>query len=56
MRLWIREQTIYSQSILAALIPHAAVPHGAVQCRLDVSVHAGTVPKERNPQIRKLGA
>lgn len=44
-RLWIREETIYSLSILAALIPHAPGLYGAVQCRLDISVHVETAPK-----------
>lgn len=51
---WIGEQTIVSQSILATLIPPAAILHGAMQFRPDISVHAGTAPKERNPQIMKL--
>lgn len=54
-RLWVREQTIYSQSIFTALIPHAAVLHGAVLCRLGVSVHAGNASMERDAQMMKLG-
>lgn len=29
--------------------PHAAILHREVKCRLDISVCAGTAPKERNP-------
>lgn len=54
--LWFREQTIYSQTMLAALITHAAVLHGAVQWRLGVSAPVGPAPEERNPQIMKLRA